>query len=158
MRISLTYRNLRLPFLLVMAFCIGGHGVRIISKRRLVEFWETRKTDRVIAEGTLTAWYKLAISGEWSNFGALRQTVGSADQVGNCVVFDIGNNRFRLIGRINYLRGIVYVLSVMDHAEYDKKQWIDDCGCRKPPPKRTGPAKSTSAKDKPTPHGPNGRA
>ena len=29
---------------------------------------------------------------------ALKQTFESADQVGNCVVFDVGNNRFRLFG------------------------------------------------------------
>jgi len=51
-------------------------------------------------------------------------------------VFDVGNNRFRLIGRVNYTRGIVYVLRVMDHPEYDKNLWVDDCGCHKPPPKK----------------------
>jgi hypothetical protein len=51
-------------------------------------------------------------------------------------VFDVGNNRYRLIGRLNYRAGIVYVLKVMDHKEYDKKRWVDDCGCRRPPPKR----------------------
>jgi hypothetical protein len=30
----------------------------------------------------------------------------------------------------------VYVLKVMDHAEYDKASWIDACGCYEPPPKR----------------------
>jgi hypothetical protein len=33
-------------------------------------------------------------------------------------------------------KGIVYVLKVMDHAEYDKASWIDACGCYEPPPKR----------------------
>jgi mRNA interferase HigB len=141
-----------------LPFWSGGRGVRVISKRRLVEFWESRKTDSEIAERTLMAWYKLAIKVEWGHFGALRQTFGSADQVGNCVVFDVGNNRFRLIGRINYGRGIVYVLRVMDHAEYDRKHWIDDCGCRKPPPKSTGAAKMRSPNGKPTPEGPNERA
>jgi mRNA interferase HigB len=110
--------------------------VRIISKRRLRQFWESRKQDAAVAERDLAAWHKLAKSAEWANFGALRQTFGSADQVGNCVVFDVGNNRFRLIGRVNYARGIVYVLRVMDHAEYDKKLWVDDCGCFRPPPKK----------------------
>ena len=113
--------------------------VRVISRRRLREFWESRKHDSQTAERDLCVWYKLAKSSEWTNFGELRQTFRSADQVGNCTVFDVGNNRFRLIGRVNYRRGIVYVLSVMDHAEYDKNYWIDDCGCHKPPPKKTTP-------------------
>lgn len=114
--------------------------MRIISKRRLVEFWESREHDPEIAERDLSRWHAIADDAEWANFGALRQTFGSADQVGNCVVFDVGNNRFRLIGRINYARGIVYVLKVMDHSEYDKGAWVEDCGCHQPPPKSSASA------------------
>ena len=35
------------------------------------------------------------------------------------VVFDIGNNRYRLIGRVFYPHKH-YVLRVMDHEEYDR--------------------------------------
>lgn len=109
--------------------------MRIISKRRLREYWEARKKDANIAERDLSTWYKLAKNAQWGRFAELKQTFGSADQVGNCIVFDVGNNRYRLIGRINYRRGIVYVLRVMDHAEYDKNRWVEDCGCHEPPPK-----------------------
>jgi mRNA interferase HigB len=76
--------------------------VRVISRRRLREFWESRKHDSEVAQRDLSAWFKVAKTAEWDNFGALKQTFGSADQVGNCVVFDVGNNRFRLIGRVKY--------------------------------------------------------
>ncbi|HKI34664.1 MAG TPA: type II toxin-antitoxin system HigB family toxin [Gemmataceae bacterium] len=112
--------------------------MRVISRRRLREFWQSRKNDAKVAERDLSAWYKPARSAAWANFGALRQTFGSADQVSNCVVFDVGSNRFRLIGRLNYARGIIDVLRVMDHAEYDKQLWVEARGCHKPPPK--GPA------------------
>ena len=112
--------------------------MRIISRRRLREFWESRKNDADVSMRNLVSWYKLAKNADWSNFAQLRQTFGSADQVGNCVVFDVGNNRYRLIGRINHVRRIVYVLKVMDHAEYDRNRWPDDCGCYKPPPSRKG--------------------
>lgn len=115
------------------------NGVRIISKRRLREFWEYRKHDSKIARRDLSVWHKLAKDADWANFAALKQTFGTADQVGNCVVFDAGNNRYRIIGRVNYRAGIVYVLRVMDHSEYDKKRWIDDCGCHQPPPKSPRP-------------------
>jgi mRNA interferase HigB len=123
--------------------------VRVISKRRLREFWESRKHDAEVAARDLSAWYKVAKAAVWANFGSLRQTFGSADQVGNCAVFDVGNNRFRLIGRVRYEKGIVYILRVMDHAEYDKKRWVDDCGCHKPPPKRPATARDASPKGKP---------
>ena len=112
--------------------------MRIITKRHVEKFWKSRKADSAIAERDLSAWIKLAKEADWKNFAALKQTFGSADQVGNCVVFDPGNNRFRLIGRVNYARGIIYVLKVMDHAGYDKKQWIAKCGCHNPPPRKAG--------------------
>jgi mRNA interferase HigB len=116
-----------------------GYSVRIISKTRLVRFWEGRKGDSTIAERDFTAWHELARNADWGNFAGLKGTFSSADQVGNCVVFDVGNNRYRLIARINYRRGIIYILRPMDHDEYDKKRWVDDCGCRRPPPKRPKP-------------------
>lgn len=116
--------------------------MRIISRRRLRDFCKGRTGDAEIAEKSLSAWYKLTRDAVWAHFAALKQTFGSADSVGNCVVFDVGNNRFRLIGRINYARGIVYILRVMDHEEYDKIRWVDDCGCRKPAPKRPASPKT----------------
>src|SRR5262249_2326935 len=121
-----------------------GTDVRVIAKSRLRQFWESWKEDSRIAEADLSTWYKLAREVDWPHFGALRQTFGSADQVGNCVVFDVGNNRYRLIGRVNYTRGIIYVLRVMDHREYDKKRWINSCGCNSPPPRRSATAKGPS--------------
>ena len=123
--------------------------MRIISKARLVEFWQSRKADSAMAERDLSAWYKLATNAKWANFATIRQTFGSADQVGNCIVFDVGNNRFRLIGRVNYGRGVIYVLKVMDHTDYDKKLWADACGCHEPPPKKPPPKeKSTRGEPK----------
>ena len=99
----------------------------------------------------MSAWYKLARHADWPNFGALKQTFGSADRVGNCVVFDVGNNRYRLVCRVNFKTGVVYVLEPMDHAEYDKKLWVDRCGCHEPPPKRPAGAKNLTPKGKRVP-------
>ncbi|MCI0380054.1 MAG: type II toxin-antitoxin system HigB family toxin [Gemmataceae bacterium] len=119
--------------------------MRVISKRRLREFWVARKGDANVAERDLVTWYKLAKHADWENFAQLKQTFGSADQVGNCVVFDVGNNRFRVIGRVTFRKGIVYVLRAMDHREYDKQRWADDCGCHKPPPKRSTSSRKTNS-------------
>jgi mRNA interferase HigB len=110
--------------------------VWVIARSHLRRFWESRKADSAAAQKDLLTWFKLAESADWANFGALKQTFGSADQVGDCVVFDVGNNRFRLIGRVFYAAGKLYILKVMDHQEYDKGRWIDDCGCYEPPPRR----------------------
>lgn len=123
--------------------------MRIISKKRLRDFWETRKADASAAERDLTAWLRIVEDVKWGNFGELRQTFGHrADVVGNCVVFDVGNNRFRLIARLNYRRGVLYVLKIMDHKEYDRNDWKHECGCHQPPP-RIEPPRSYGS-DEPT--------
>ena len=65
----------------------------VIAKSHLRRFWESRKDDSEIARRDLLTWFKMAEIADWAHFGALKQTFGSADQVGNCVVFDVGNNR-----------------------------------------------------------------
>lgn len=108
--------------------------MRVISKKPLRKFWEARKADANIAKLRLTEWYKLATAERWKNFAELKQTFPTADQVGNCTVFDVGGNRYRLIGRVNFRSGRLYVLAVMDHAEYDDNRWPRNCGCHLPPP------------------------
>jgi hypothetical protein len=61
-----------------------------------------------------------------------------------------------LIGRANYHGGVIYVLRALNHVEYDKKRWIEDCGCHKPPPKKPAAAKA-SPKGKPASQGRNGK-
>lgn len=118
-------------------------ALRIISESRLRGFWQSRTADGAIAERDLMAWRTLVRAAAWTHFAALRQTFGSADVVGNCTVFDVGNNRFRLIARVNYGKGIVYILRIMDHAEYDRTPWADLCGCFNPQPAHATPRKAT---------------
>jgi mRNA interferase HigB len=108
----------------------------------LRRFWQSRRADAAIAERDLSAWRTIVRAAQWNNFASLRQTFGSADVVGNCTVFDVGNNRFRLIARVSYGKEIVYILRIMDHAEYDRSPWANDCGCFDPPPARTTPKKA----------------
>ena len=113
--------------------------MRIISRRRLIQFWDARKHDSPLAQRSLLAWEKITKACSWSDWTALKQTFGTADRVGNCSVFDVVNNHFRLIARINFRTKIVYVLKIMDHAEYDQTRWEDQCGCHQPPPRLKKP-------------------
>jgi mRNA interferase HigB len=156
------YRILRYSLLTDRIFAVtihmdclrGANGteVWVIAKSHVRRFWECRKDDSEVAQRDLLTWFKMAESADWPNFGALKQTFGSADQVGNCVIFDVGNNRFRLIGRVFYAAGKLYVLKVMDHQEYDKGRWIDDCGCHEPPPLRPPRAKKSATPGAGAPH------
>jgi mRNA interferase HigB len=51
----------------------------------------------------------------------IKQYFGSADllQDGR-VVFDLGGNKFRIVAKVNYRRGIVYIRFVGTHAGYGK--------------------------------------
>ncbi len=106
----------------------------VTSKSRLRQFWESRKSDRLVAEACLTAWYRSAKEASASNWGELKEAFPGADRVGNCTVFDVCNNRYRLIARVCFPSYRIFVLKVMDHKEYDKQSWVEDCDCHTPPP------------------------
>lgn len=100
--------------------------MRIISRRRLREFWE----EHANAEAPLRSWYQVVSDADWGSFADLRQTFSSADYYNPdngraAVIFNIGGNNYRLIAGINYQTTIVYVKEVMTHAEYDKETWKD---------------------------------
>lgn len=100
--------------------------MHVISRKRLVAFWQRHPE----SESPLTAWFKVARSGEWANLSELRNTFSaSADLVGYCTVFNIGGNRFRLITHVDYEFKRIYVRHVLTHAEYDRDAWKGDCGC-----------------------------
>jgi mRNA interferase HigB len=111
--------------------------VRVISKKTLRMFWEDPKTPPD-ARNLLIAWHKVSTEATWHHFAELRLTYNSADQVGDCIIFNVGGNKYRLIGRVRYakesLPGVIYILKVMTHTEYDENKWPDQCGCHNPPP------------------------
>ena len=108
--------------------------MRIISKSRLKPFWES--PGRQVANGPLLAWYQRVSSKsvDWRNWSDVKRDYATASAVGNCVVFNIAGNKFRLITRILYPSHKVFVLRVLTHAEYDVDIWKTDCGCLTPPP------------------------
>ena len=113
--------------------------VRVMSFKALRDFWDNPRSPRN-AEADLRVWYKLTEAATWHNFAELRADFPSADKVGHCFVFDVGNNRIRLIAYVFFAdarSGIVYVKKVMTHTEYDENKWPDECGCHKPPKSKT---------------------
>jgi len=45
------------------------------------------------------------------------------------VVFDIRGNRYRLIAKVYFGLGLISVVSLLTHAEYDGGGWKSACGC-----------------------------
>lgn len=91
--------------------------MRVIKRKTLQDFWENHRR----AEGPLKAWFHEAKCGKWTGPADIKEKFGSADFLPeNRVVFSIGGNSFRLIVKIMYTPGIVYIRFVGTHAEYDK--------------------------------------
>lgn len=97
--------------------------MRIISKRRLQEFW----IGNPVAEKSLLSWYETVKKADWEKFSDVRETFRRADVCRDCVIFDIGGNKFRLITKIRYQKKRVYIRFVLAHSDYDKDLWKSDC-------------------------------
>lgn len=98
--------------------------MRVISQKKLRVFWTD--PDHPDSEIPLRAWYQVARAADWTCFADIRGTYGTADLVGNKVVFNVGGNKFRVIAVIDYEGHKVFVRFVLDHEEYDKGQWKSD--------------------------------
>ncbi|MFO7904883.1 MAG: type II toxin-antitoxin system HigB family toxin [Planctomycetota bacterium] len=116
--------------------------MRVISKARLKQFWEVPGHED--SEGPLGAWYTHVSNRTvaWQSWGDVKAEFGTASLVGNCVVFNIGGNKCRLVTRILYPSQKVFVLKVMTHEEYDEDKWKEECGCYCPPRPKKGAARN----------------
>jgi mRNA interferase HigB len=99
----------------------------IISKSRLREFWE--RPGMSASQGPLTAWFRHVELASWQHWQDVKQDFRSADLVGNCTVYNISGNKYRLITKILFESHKVFILRVMTHVEYDKANWQLECGC-----------------------------
>jgi mRNA interferase HigB len=108
--------------------------MRVIALKALKAFWD----DHPDAETALRGWYKTVRKAAWVDFASVRETFGSADLAGKCVVFNIGGNKYRLIAAVHYqkrdrngmvVEGRVYVRDVLTHRDYDKGAWKNDSDC-----------------------------
>src|SRR5580698_4975294 len=92
--------------------------MRIISRKRLRQFWERRGHSDV--EQPLKSWFREASKADWSGPSAVKAMYRSASLVGNSrVVFNIAGNKYRLVVKVNYPYRVVYIRFVGTHEQYD---------------------------------------
>lgn len=90
--------------------------MRIISRRMLREFGEANPG----AKSALDSWFHEAKHADWRTPADIKEQYGSASIVGNNrVVFNIAGNKFRLIVRIDYEFGIIFIRFIGTHSDYD---------------------------------------
>ncbi len=92
----------------------------MISKLGLLKL--ARKHPETLS--ALTVWYKVAKKAQWRGLHEVRRQYPSADQVGDALIFDILGGNFRLITRATYDRQRIYVKALLNHGEYDRKEWM----------------------------------
>ena len=90
--------------------------MRAISKKPLREFWEKHND----AKAPLQAWYDDALRSEWRTPQDVKQRYGNASIIAdNRLIFNIKGNDYRLVVKVHYDRGQIYIRFVGTHREYD---------------------------------------
>ncbi len=91
--------------------------MRIIARRTLREFWQ-RHLD---AEQALKAWFAEVEAAAWKTSAEVKAKHASASIIGGeRVVFNICGNKYRLVVRINYAVGVLFIKFIGAHREYDR--------------------------------------
>jgi mRNA interferase HigB len=91
--------------------------MRVIARKTLRDYYEKHADSK----GPLDSWFQEAVSAKWAGPQDIKTRYPSADILpGNRVVINIKGNTYRLIVKIHYNTGIVFIRFVGTHAEYDK--------------------------------------
>ena len=100
-------------------------GVHIVTRKHLSEAMEHYPE----AANEIKTWVRLIEAVRWHNFAKLRGMFSDANSVDGYVVFNIRQNRYRLITVVHYAKtadgkqteGHVYIRSFLTHKEYDNR-------------------------------------
>ena len=91
--------------------------MRIISVKTLTEFWSQHSD----VKAALEAWQTEARHARWLGPQDILDRYRSADILsGNRVVFNIKGNQYRLVVKVHYNTGVVYIRFIGTHAEYSR--------------------------------------
>ena len=91
----------------------------MITRRAILRFGKKHPD----AWAPLMNWYRITRRATWRSLTDVRVDFAHADVVGRRTVFNIHGNDYRLICRVNYRTGKVFVLYILSHADYDKGVW-----------------------------------
>jgi mRNA interferase HigB len=91
--------------------------MHVISRKKLREFGDEEPE----AKAALDSWFHEAKKADWKTPAQIKEKYRSASILkNNRVVFNIAGNKYRLVVRINYEKGTVFVRFVGSHADYDE--------------------------------------
>jgi mRNA interferase HigB len=91
--------------------------MRVFARRTLREYWKNHSK----AEQALKAWHSEVKHARWESPADIKEKYPRASFLpDNRVVFRIEGNNYRLVVKINYDYGQVFIRFIGTHAEYDK--------------------------------------
>jgi mRNA interferase HigB len=99
--------------------------MHVVTRKHLVEAEEEYPE----AARELRAWYRIVCAARWRNLLEVRQVFNDADDVDGTVIFNIRQNRYRLVTVIHYARekegrvteGHIYIRAFLTHRQYDNR-------------------------------------
>jgi mRNA interferase HigB len=93
--------------------------MRIISKKTLKDFYEQPKYSD--SKSALESWHKEVLKLDWNTPNEIKEMYRNASIIGDTkVIFNIAENKYRLIVTINYYAKIVFIKFIGTHKQYDK--------------------------------------
>lgn len=94
--------------------------MRILGRDKITECIRKHASSKK----SLEAWLAEAEAADWKTPQHIKDKYRHADFLAdNRVIFNIKGNDFRLVVKVRYQNGIVFVEWVGTHANYDKKQF-----------------------------------
>ena len=97
--------------------------MRILSKATLRDFWEKYPDSRP----SLEFWYKTIERTRFENPNEIISSFKDSDTVGSGrIVFNIAQNKYRLIVKFRYDKQMAFVRFIGTHKDYDKIQNIQN--------------------------------
>ena len=102
----------------VYAFCYD-EVVNVITKTGLLHLVKRHPA----AREAVLSWYGAAKRAAWGGFHQVRADFPTVDQVGEVLIFNIAGG-YRLIVRISYRSQRLYIKALLNHGEYDRKEWM----------------------------------
>jgi len=96
-------------------FIFVEKNMRVVAKGVLREFWKVHQD----CEQQLKAWYNEAEKADWKSPEELKRLYPKISFLkANRAIFNIKGNKYRLIVKINYDYGIVWIRFIGTHEEY----------------------------------------
>ncbi|HEX3989885.1 MAG TPA: type II toxin-antitoxin system HigB family toxin [Acetobacteraceae bacterium] len=97
--------------------------MRIIARRTLKRFVDEREghRDQPALKAALDAWFSEVNKAGWSSPADVKHSYATASIVtAEPIVFNIKGNSYRLVGAVDFEKGIVFIKWIGTHAAYDR--------------------------------------